>query len=146
MAHVADRMAALAGFSYAGVDPASFEPIFRDEDGAVVPFDALPTRARHLVAFGALPLRTLAAAYPGRDPSEAEGVVAIDEIELSLDAAAQDRVLGALRSVLPRVQWIVTTSSPIVTGSADEREVFALRKLPRTTEVQLFSGAEARVH
>jgi hypothetical protein len=146
MAHVADRLAALAGFSYAGVDPASFEPTFRDEDGTTLPFDALPTRARHLIAFGALPLRALAAAYPGKDPSDAEGVVAIDEIELSLDIAAQDRILRVLRSVLPRVQWIVTTASPAVAASADEREVLALRKLPRTTEVQLFSGAEARVH
>ncbi|HVW23750.1 MAG TPA: hypothetical protein VHC69_00170 [Polyangiaceae bacterium] len=146
MAHVVDGLVALAGYSYAGVDPTSFEPTFRDEDGAVIAFDALPTRARHLVAFGALPLRTLAAAYPGKDPLDAEGVVAIDEIELQLDAAAQDRVLGVLRGVLPRVQWIVTTASPVIAASAENREVFALRKLPRATEVQLFSGVEALVH
>ena len=146
MAHVAERLASLAGFRYAGVDPASLEPVFRDEDGALLPFDALPTRARHLVAFGALPLRALAAAYPARDPRDVEGVVAIDEIELQLDSVAQNRILLALRDVLPKVQWIVTTTSPIVAASAEEREVLALRKLPRATEVQLFSGAEARVH
>jgi hypothetical protein len=146
MAHAVDRVVALAGFSYAGVDPASFEPLFKNDEGATVSFDALPTRARHLVAFAALPLRALAAAYPGKDPLAAEGVVCIDEIELQQDSAVQSTVLGCLRSVLPRVQWIVTTTSPVVAASVEGREVLALRKLPRATEVQLFSGAEARVH
>jgi hypothetical protein len=146
MAHAVDRLVAIAGFSYAGVDPVSLEPLFKDEEGAVVPFDALPTRARHLVAFAALPLRALVAAYPGKDPLQLEGVVCIDELELQQDSLAQGNILGCLRSVLPRVQWIVTTTSPVVAASADAREVLALRKLPRATEVQLFSGAEARVH
>jgi len=146
MAHVVDRLVSLAGFTYAGLDPASFEPLFKSEEGAVLGFDALPTRARHLVAFGALPLRALAAAYPGKDPLHAEGVVCIDEIELQQDSAAQSKLLASLRDVLPGVQWIVTTTSPVVAASAESREVLALRKLPRAAEVQLFSGAEARVH
>jgi hypothetical protein len=146
MAHVVDRLVALAGFSYAGIDPASFEPAFRTEEGATVLFDTLPTRARHLVAFGALPLRALVAAYPGKDPLTLEGVACIDEIELQQDPVAQSNVLGCLRSVLPKVQWIVTTTSPVVAASAEDREVLALRRLPRASEVQLFSGAEARVH
>jgi hypothetical protein len=146
MAHAVDRLVALAGFSYAGLDPASLEPSFKNEEGALVTFDGLPTRARHLVAFAALPLRALAAAYPGKEPLELEGVVCIDEIELQQDAVAQGRLLGCLRSVLPRVQWIVTTTSPLVAASVEDREVLALRKLPRASEVQLFSGAEARIH
>jgi hypothetical protein len=146
MARVVDELVSLAGFSYAGIDPTSFEPTFRAEDGTVLPFDALPTRARHLVAFGALPLRALVAAYPGKEPAELEGVVCIDEIELQQDVAAQSGLLSRLRSVLPRVQWIVTTTSPLVAASAEDREVLALRRLPRTADVQLFAGAEARVH
>jgi hypothetical protein len=146
MAHAVDRLVSLAGFSYAGLDPASFEPSFKNEEGLVVPFDALPTRARHLVAFAALPLRALSAAYPGKDPLQLEGVVCIDEIELQQDAIAQGRILGVLRTVFPRVQWIVTTTSPAVAASAEDREVLALRRLPRASEVQLFSGSEARIH
>jgi hypothetical protein len=146
MGHVVDRLVSLAGFSYAGIDPASFEPMFKDEEGTPLFFDALPTRARHLVAFGALPLRALVAAYPGKDPLTLEGVACIDEIELQQDPVAQSSLLGCLRSVLPKVQWIVTTTSPVVAASAEDREVIALRRLPRATEVQLFCGAEARVH
>jgi hypothetical protein len=146
MARTVDALVALAGFSYSGIDPASFEPIFRSNEGQVATFDTLPTRARHLIAFGALTVRSLYAAYPTRDPLEVEGVVAIDEIELQQDAAVQSAVLSCLRHALPRVQWIVTTTSPIVAASADDREVLALRRLPRATEVQLFEGPEARVH
>jgi hypothetical protein len=146
MAHVVDELVALSGFTYVGLDAGSFEPMFKGEDGNTVAFDALPTRARHLVAFGALPLRALAAAYPGKEPTELEGVVCIDEIELQQDAVVQNTLLGSLRGVLPRVQWIVTTTSPLVAASAEDREVLALRRLPRAAEVQLFAGAEARVH
>jgi hypothetical protein len=146
MARTVDSLVSLAGFSYSGIDPVSFEPVFRADDGKPMLFDALPTRARHLVAFGALPVRALWAAYPMRDPLEAEGVVTIDEIELQQDGTVLSTVLGTLRALLPRVQWIVTTTSPTVAASVDNREVLALRRLPRATEVQLFTGAEARVH
>jgi hypothetical protein len=146
MARTVDTLVALTGYSYAGLDVGGLEPLFRSDDGQVTPFDALPTRARHLVAIGALTVRALWGAYPMRDPLEAEGVVAIDEIELQQDASVLGSLLDCLRNALPRVQWIVTTTSPVVAASAAEREVFALRRLPRAPEVQLFSGAEARVH
>ena len=133
MTKTVDALVGLAGFSYAGLDAGALEPLFRSQDGQVAPFDALPTSARHLVAFGALTIRALWGAYPMRDPLEAEGVVL-------------GSLLDCLRNALPRVQWIVTTTSPVVAASASEREVFALRRLPRAPEVQLFSGAEARVH
>jgi hypothetical protein len=146
MARTVDSLVSLAGFSYAGIDPASFEPTFKSEEGQLVTFDGLPTRARHLVAFVALPVRALAAAYPLADPIDSEGVVCIDELELQQDASVQSTVIARLRTALPRVQWIVTTSSPLVASSAEGREVLALRRLPRAREVQLFLGPEARVH
>jgi hypothetical protein len=146
MARVVDLLVSLAGLSYVGIDPGSFEPLFKSEDGQLLTFDGLPTRARHLAAFGALPVRALWAAYPAGDPSDAEGVVCIDEVELQQDVAVQGAVLGCLRAALPRVQWIVTTSSAVVAASAEGSEVLALRRLPRLQEVRLFSGAEARVH
>ena len=65
-------------------------------------FDALPTRARHLVAFGALTVRTLWAAYPDRDPRIAEGVVLDRRSDLHQDAsrraeAARRAARGACR-------------------------------------------------
>ena len=72
-------------------------------------------------------MRTLWAAYPDQDPREAEGVIAIDEVDLHQDAQVQHKLLPALRAALPEAQWILTTASPVVAGAADARAVLALR-------------------
>jgi hypothetical protein len=143
---VVGSLTALTGFEYLGLDAFSFEPTFGDPAGRTLPFDALPTRVRHLVAFGALSVRTLWAAYPERDPRDAEGVVAIDEVDLHQDATVQAELPNALRSVLPEVQWILTTTSPFVAAACDPSEVLALRRLPEQRDVALFAGEQALTH
>jgi hypothetical protein len=141
-----NQLVALAGYSYVGVNPLSLEPEFLGEAAPPVPFDALPTRARHLVAFAALPLRALAAAYPERDPRDAEGVVLVDEADMHQDPAVQVSLPAALRRALPGIQWILTTTSPLMAGTCDTREVLALRRIPELGQVALFTGSEARTH
>lgn len=141
----------LVGCSYRGIDPFSFEPMFLVQGSQrELPFDALPTRARHLVAFGALSVRTLWAAYPDRDPRESEGVIAIDEVDLHQDPSAQQQLPRVFREALPRVQWILTTASSVLASSADSRAVLALRPLPAAggagEAVRVFAGDHARTH
>ena len=117
------------GFTYAGVSPTTLEPEATDRSGRVVGFDALPRAARHLVAFGALSLRALFAAYPtARNPRDGEGVVAIDDIESQQDPALLRAVILLLRRALPNVQWILTTSSMQLAMACAPGEVVALRK------------------
>jgi hypothetical protein len=140
-------LAELASFGFVGVDPASFEPIFeRGPGGAPVSFDELPTQARHLVAFPALAIRALHAAWPGVPARAAEGVALIDDADLHLDAAACRGLVPALREALPNVQWIVTTSSAELAASCDASDVYALRRMPDSDEVRLFEGDQAVVH
>jgi hypothetical protein len=146
MRRALDEVLGLAHCSYLGIDPHSFEPVFRESRGTAVPFDGLPTRVRHLIALAALPVRMLWGAYPGTDPRMCEGVVAIDEIDLHQDANAQAGLTAALHRALPRVQWIVTTSSPTVAASAESRDVLALRRLPDLNRVDLYVGDAARTH
>jgi hypothetical protein len=145
MHDVVNRLLSLAGFRYLGVDAVSWEPMFRAADGARLGFDALPTRARHLVAFGALTLRTLWAAYPDRDPRIAEGVVLIDEVDLHQDAGVAMKLPSALRAALPAVQWIVTTHSPVLASGAAPGEVLALRT-SFEGRVELYAGDAAITH
>ncbi len=138
----------LVSCSYRGLDPWSFEPLFQIQ-GREVAFDALPTRVRHLVAIVALSVRTLWAAYPARDPRDAEGLITIDDVDLHQDTQVQQQLLVALRDALPEAQWIVTTASPVIAGSADARAVLALRPLPEPAggdAVRVFSGDHARTH
>lgn len=146
MIHAVNELVRPAGLSYGGLDARTLEPMFVSPTGNIVPFDGLPTRARHLVAFAALPTRALWAAYPESDPRTAEGVVIIDEVDLRQDPGVQASLVAALRAALPRVQWIVTTTSPTVAASCDAREVLALRKLPDEEGIELFVGDQALTH
>jgi hypothetical protein len=146
MQDTVDAFARLGGFGYVGLDPPSFEPVFATDGGRYVGFDGLPTRVRHLVAFAAITVRTLWSAYPGEDPREGEGVVLIDEVDLHQDPAVYDDLVATLRSSLPRVQWILTSSSPDLAASVASDEVLALRRLPEQDRVALFVGSTARTH
>jgi hypothetical protein len=114
---------------HAGVSPTSLEPQARSAHGGLVPFDAMPRAARHLVAFVALPLRALFAAYPGSDaPREREGVVTIDDAESQQDPSLLRSFVPLLRRALPNVQWILTTSSTQLALACEASDVIALRR------------------
>lgn len=151
MQSTVDTLLQLVGCSYRGIDPFSFEPMFSVRGSArELPFDALPTRARHLAAFAALSVRTLWAAYPDHDPRESEGVIAVDEVDLHQDSRVQEQLLRSFREALPGVQWILTTASSVLASSADARAVLALRPLApgegAGEAVRVFAGDQARTH
>ena len=101
----------------------------RDAAGRVVPFDALPRAARHLLAVGVIPLRALFAAYPRSDaPREHEGVVAIDDVEVQQDPSFLRGMIPLLRRALPNVQWLLSTASTQLALACEAGEVVALRR------------------
>ncbi len=142
-----DLLTTLAGFRYLGIDAASLEPTFESPHGELITFGLLPGSVRHLASFGALAVRALFAAFPDRDPRAAQGVVLIDDAALHLDVAAQRGLPGALRSALPRVQWILaTTSHELASGCESSDEVVALRRMPESRRVELYEGEQATLH
>ncbi len=138
----------LAGYTYLGADPLTLEPGFVGPDERPLSFDDLPTSVRHLISFVALPLRALFAAYPARTSElrASEGVVLIDDVEMHQDIAVQRALVPALRQALPRVQWVLTTSSPEIALGCDGSDVLALRRMPSSDRVELYEGALAVVH
>lgn len=55
-----------------------------------------------------------------------DGVVLIDEIDLHLHPIWQAQLIGALKTIFPRVQFILTTHSPSVLQSLEKDEIIAL--------------------
>jgi hypothetical protein len=168
MQHAVNTLLELVHLRWTGVDPHTWEPTFvrvaapgsdfvradpmaeREQlenlTDALTPFDALPNCVRHLIAFAALPVRALWAAYPMRDPLKAEGIVTIDEVELHQETAVLSRLVPTLRLALPQVQWIVTTASPMVATSCDVHELITLRRPSEHGAVELYTGEVARTH
>ncbi|HSN99440.1 MAG TPA: hypothetical protein VLS89_14190 [Candidatus Nanopelagicales bacterium] len=134
------------GVTYLGVDPGRLEPIFSVGSGRRVELEELGRSERHLCAFGALTLRALAAAYPAAPPREVEGVALIDDIDAHQPLHRQRTLPARLRRALPRVQWILTTSSPAVALGCGMSEVIALRREPSSGRVELHEGPDAVIH
>ena len=54
---------------------------------------------------------------------ETSGVILIDEVDLHLHPSWQQRILGILLSVFPKVQFIVTTHAPSVINSVKQENI-----------------------
>ncbi|MGE0789806.1 MAG: AAA family ATPase [Sandaracinaceae bacterium] len=61
------------------------------------------------------------------DPAELEGIVLLDEIDLHLHPTWQRRVVPILRSTFPRLQFVVTTHSPLVLTGFESDEILQLQ-------------------
>ena len=60
--------------------------------------------------------------------SEIDAIVLIDEIDLHLHPQLQRVLVPRLRKIFPKVQWIVTTHSPLVLSCFDKNEIVLLDK------------------
>jgi hypothetical protein len=60
------------------------------------------------------------------EPEHMEGVVLVDEIDLYLHPVWQATLIPALRATFPRMQFIVTTHSPVVLSRVAPHEVVRL--------------------
>ena len=65
------------------------------------------------------------------ETGDVTGLVLVDEIEQHLHPSMQANVLSRLRSLLPRVQIIATTHSPLVALGSQPEELVALRRQGR---------------
>ncbi|MFT3771471.1 MAG: AAA family ATPase [Minicystis sp.] len=97
-------------------------------DGAILPASALPDGFRSTIAW----LGDLCALWHEKtppedigdgDPARIHGIVLVDEIDLHLHPSLQRVLVPRLREAMPRVQWIVSTHSPLVLASFDRREI-----------------------
>ena len=76
-------------------------------------------------------------------PSETVGVVLIDEVDLHLHPQWQQVILPGLRHAFPKVQFIVTTHSPQVLSTVDDRSIRILNEGQVHAAPKGTKGAEA---
>ncbi len=66
------------------------------------------------------------------DPAQMTGIVLLDELELHLHPSLQRTLVPRLRKALPKVQFIVTTHSPLILSSFDQAELVVLDRTEET--------------
>ena len=117
---------ATPGVTRAWYDPVTQGPVVRFEDGQAAPWSELSDGYHVFIALVADIARraVMLNEFDGAEaPAKVEGVVLIDEIDLHLHPRWQRVALPSLRSAFPKLQLVVTTHSPQVLSSAENRQV-----------------------
>ncbi|MFM8331991.1 MAG: AAA family ATPase [Candidatus Methylumidiphilus sp.] len=71
----------------------------------------------------------------GKDFKENRGIVMVDEIDLHLHPKWQMTVLETLAKVLPNIQFIVTSHSPLVAGSLEWMNIVSMQGNPDQSSI-----------
>lgn len=92
-------------------DKQNYELEFFFKDGRIIAFSSLPMGYKRIFS---MVIDIAYRAYILNKDIESSGIVLIDEIELHLHPTLQQEILQRLRKTFPRIQFIVTTHSPLV--------------------------------
>ena len=117
---------ATPGVEDAWYDATAQSPVMRFEDGHAAPWSELSDGYHVFIALVADIARraVMLNQFDGADaPARVEGVVLIDELDLHLHPRWQRVALPRLRHAFPRLQLVVSTHSPQVLSSAENRQV-----------------------
>jgi len=99
------------------------------ESGKKLPFNLLSDGYRNIIGMVADIAFRMAALNPfleGDVIKETTGVVLIDEIDLHLHPEWQRKIIGDLKRVFPKIQFIVTTHSPFIVQSLEDGQLINL--------------------
>ncbi len=110
-------------------NPLRFVVSVRSEQGQVerLSLDQLSGGYRIMLALAADLARRMVQSNPHLDdPLKSEAIVLIDEIELHLHPAWQQRILADLRRTFPNAQFIVSTHSPQVLTTVEPQRIVEL--------------------
>ena len=116
---------ATPGVTNAWYDAVTRGPVVRFEDGHLAPWSELSDGYHVFIALVADIARraVMLNEFDGAAASaRVEGVVLIDELDLHLHPRWQRVALPRLRDAFPRLQFIITTHSPQVLSSAENRQ------------------------
>lgn len=99
------------------------------KDGTVVPFTSLSDGYRNVIKI----IVDIATRMCILNPYQKEnvlkntpGIVVIDEIDLSLHPTWQRKIIGILKELFPRIQFICATHSPFIIQSLEKGELITL--------------------
>ena len=117
---------ATPGITNAWYDAVTQGPMVRFEDGHVASWSELSDGYHVFISLVADIARraVMLNEFDGADaPARVEGVVLIDELDLHLHPRWQRVALPRLREAFPRLQLVVSTHSPQILSSAENRQV-----------------------
>lgn len=101
----------------------------KNTDGTVINFSALSDGYRNVIKIvtDIATKMCILNPYFGKETlQKMPGIVVIDELDLSLHPTWQRRIVGILKNLFPKVQFICATHSPFIIQSLDSGELIIL--------------------
>ena len=99
-----------------------------EKDGSKIPFNALSDGYRAFLGWvGDLLFHIEQTCPSGKKLEDNQGIVLIDEIDLHLHPEWQMKIIPLLSEALPKIQFFVTTHSPLVVGSIEWQNIIYLK-------------------
>ena len=143
-----NRLMGAGGWKFTGKQDKEDEYLF--EKGSVqVPFPALSDGYRAFLGWlGDLLYHVCETCPSGKKLAENRGIVMVDEIDLHLHPKWQMTVLRSLARSLPKLQFIVTSHSPLIVGSLEWMNIIFMKPGPKqsskaTREERAVHGLDA---
>ncbi|MDB5429815.1 MAG: hypothetical protein JWP35_931 [Caulobacter sp.] len=132
----------LPDVDFSRIDRERRQLLFNTPDGEL-PLAALSDGYQAMAAWcGDLLFRITETFRDHKQPLKARGVLLVDEIDLHLHPVWQRRLVEFLRDTLPNLQVVLTTHSPLTVHSADEGELFVMRREDHNgTYMEAYEGA-----
>lgn len=135
----------LPDITFAGIDKERRRLMFETADGDL-PLSALSDGYQAMAAWcGDLLWQITETFRDYRDPLKARGLLLVDELDLHLHPVWQRRLVSFLKSILPNVQVVATTHSPLTVHQAGEGELFVLRREDGRVAMRAYDGAPSKL-
>lgn len=136
----------LPDVKFKGIDREQRRLMFKTSDG-ILPISALSDGYQAMAAWcGDLLWQITETFGDYKDPLSARGLLLIDEVDIHLHPLWQRRLVSFLNDMLPNVQIVATTHSPLTVHQAGENELYVLRRQDKGgAELQAYQGAPNRL-
>ena len=136
----------LPDVKFDGIDREQRRLMFRTRDGTL-PLSALSDGYQAMAAWcGDLLWQVTETFGDYKDPLSARGLLLIDEVDIHLHPLWQRRLISFLDDMLPNVQVLATTHSPLTVHQAGDDELYVLRREEEVgTVLYPYEGAPNRL-
>ena len=125
--HLLNRLVGNKGWEFTGKQDSEGEYLF-GKKGVTVPYPALSDGYRAFLGWlGDLLYHVCETCPSGMKLVDNRGIVMVDEVDLHLHPSWQMTVLSTLARALPKIQFIVTSHSPLLVGSLERMNIILMK-------------------
>ena len=121
-----DKLTPGVKLEFGAIDKSSWQVLVDTDDGRI-PMDLISQGMSSIYSWAGCLLQRLQEVYPeSEDPTKAQALVLVDEIDAHMHPKWQQLIIQNLKETFPNIQFIATTHSPLIVGGMPVEQVIRL--------------------